>query len=186
MFATKFPKWSRHRYAEPKATVEIPSDSSADRNPATSGGPADDLRVAGDEDRAHQATGLGVQSLQGLRGGSLRRVPRRALPPSAVALVWRVLHPGRVERRAPPAFVIPRELEVEALARHADGDVADAGPGVEPSAERPESAVVRGHRAPGEADGSTQELAARVEHLANLRGSRRGVNVSGRAPLACV
>jgi hypothetical protein len=49
-----------------------------------------------------------------------------------------------------------------------------------------ERAVVRGHGAPGEAERSHQESATLVEHLANLRGSRRGVNVSGRAPPACV
>jgi hypothetical protein len=43
-----------------------------------------------------------------------------------------VLHPGRVERRAPAALVVARELEVEALAGHADRDPPDAGPGVEP------------------------------------------------------
>jgi hypothetical protein len=42
--------------------------------------------------------------------------------------------------------------------------VADAGPGVEPGPERVERAVVRGHRAPGEADSRTEELAEWVEH----------------------
>jgi hypothetical protein len=35
-----------------------------------------------------------------------------------------MLHPGRVEGRAPAALVIPRELEVVALARHADRRLA--------------------------------------------------------------
>src|SRR5436309_13708560 len=42
-----------------------------------------------------------------------------------------------VERRAPALLVVARELEIVALARHADGDVADAGPGVEPCAKGP-------------------------------------------------
>ena len=46
------------------------------------------------------------------------------------------------------------------MAVHPDGDVADAGPGVEPGAQRPERAVVRRHRARGEADCRTEELAA--------------------------
>jgi hypothetical protein len=55
----------------------------------------------------------------------------------------RWLHPGRVERRAPAFLVIPRE-EVVALACHADRDVSDPGPGVEPGAE---GVVIRGHGA---------------------------------------
>jgi hypothetical protein len=42
--------------------------------------------------------------------------------------------------------------------------VADAGPGIEPSAECPEGAVVRGHGQSGEPDSRTKELAALVEH----------------------
>ena len=42
-----------------------------------------------------------------------------------------VLHPSRVERRAPAPLVVPRELEIVALAGHADRDVANAGPGIE-------------------------------------------------------
>jgi hypothetical protein len=75
-----------------------------------------------------------------------------------------MLHPGRVERRSPAALVVPGELEVVSLARHADGDVPDPGPGVEPGAERVERAVVRGHRTPGEAECCSQELTALVEH----------------------
>ena len=47
---------------------------------------------------------------------------------------------------------------------HPDGDVADAGPGVEPDAQRPERSVVRGQRAPGEAERRHKESAALVEH----------------------
>src|SRR5262249_45154078 len=49
-------------------------------------------------------------------------------------------------------------------AAHSHGDVADAGPGVEPGAERPERAVGRGARKPGESNCCTEELAALVEH----------------------
>jgi hypothetical protein len=37
-----------------------------------------------------------------------------------------VPHAGRGEGRAPAALVVARKLEVEALARHADGNSADA------------------------------------------------------------
>jgi hypothetical protein len=43
-----------------------------------------------------------------------------------------VLHPGRVERRPPSALVGAGELQIVALARHADRDPPDASPGVEP------------------------------------------------------
>src|SRR4029450_1263538 len=66
----------------------------------------------------------------------LCRVPRRALPSGPTCARGRVLHPRRVERRAPAALVIPRELEVVALSRHADGDPSDAGPGDEQRPQR--------------------------------------------------
>jgi hypothetical protein len=47
---------------------------------------------------------------------------------------------------------------------HPDRDVADAGPGVEPGAQRVQRAVIRGHGAPGEAERRSEELAAWVEH----------------------
>jgi len=50
----------------------------------------------------------------------------------------RVLHPGRVERRAPAALVVLGALEIVALPVHSHGNVADARPRVEPRAERPE------------------------------------------------
>jgi len=50
------------------------------------------------------------------------------------------------------------------LAVHAHGDVSDSLPRVEPSTERPESAVIRGQRAPGEADCRSQKLTALIEH----------------------
>ena len=43
-----------------------------------------------------------------------------------------MLPPARVERRAPTLLVVPRELEVIALASHADWDGTDARPRVEP------------------------------------------------------
>jgi len=39
-----------------------------------------------------------------------------------------VLHAGRVEGRAPALLVVPGQLEIVALPRHADGDVPDASP----------------------------------------------------------
>jgi hypothetical protein len=72
----------------------------------------------------------------------LRRVPRRALPRGASRARGRVLHSSRVEGRAPAALVVPGELEIVALARHPEGDVADAGPGVEPPLQRREGAAV--------------------------------------------
>ena len=64
----------------------------------------------------------------------------------------------------PPAVVILRLLQIETLAVHPDGDVADAGPGVEPDAQRVERPVVRGQRTPGEPDSRTEKLATLVEH----------------------
>jgi hypothetical protein len=54
----------------------------------------------------------------------------------------RMLHPGRVERRAPAAHLVLRQLQVVALAVHPDGDVADAEPGVEPGPERVQCQIV--------------------------------------------
>ena len=73
-------------------------------------------------------------------------MPWRAFPRCTRRARRAVLHPGRVERRAPSSLVVLRQLEVEieTLTVHPHGDVADAGPGVEPGAQRPERAVVRG------------------------------------------
>src|SRR6266849_11182815 len=106
----------------------------------------------------------GSSLLQRLPRRPLRRVPGRALPSGAGRARRRVLHPRRVERGTPALLVVPRELKVVTLAGHADGDVSDASPRVEPGAQRVERAIVRGHGAPGEADSSTQELAPLVEH----------------------
>src|SRR6266852_3025085 len=73
---------------------------------------------------------------QRLPGRALRRVPRRALPPGAGRAGGRVFHPRRVERGSPALVVVPRELEIVALPRHAALDGADAAPRVQPGAER--------------------------------------------------
>jgi hypothetical protein len=75
-----------------------------------------------------------------------------------------MFHPGRVERRAPTSLVVLRQLEVIALSVHPHGYVADAGPGVEPLAQRPQRTVTRRYRAPREAERRDEELAALVKH----------------------
>jgi hypothetical protein len=65
---------------------------------------------------------------------------------------------------------------------HPDGDVAVAGPRVQPRAQRPERAVVRGHRAPSEADGRPEEPTPRVDHELEAtpnKGSRASLLFSG-------
>src|SRR5437660_1906227 len=104
-----------------------------------------------------------IDSHQRLPRRALRRVPRRALPTRTRRARGRVLHPRRVEGGAPALLVIPRELKVVTLARHADGDMSNASPRVEPGAESPEGAVVGEARKPGEAKGCSQQLAALVE-----------------------
>src|SRR5262249_38653940 len=74
--------------------------------------------------------------------------PIPQLPRSTDRARWRVLHARRVERRAPAAVVVLRQLQVEPLAVHPDGDVPDAGPGVEPRTQR---------RAPGRTGGNHAE-----------------------------
>src|SRR5262252_515424 len=88
---------------------------------------------------------LRLCGIQRLPRRPLRRVPRRRLPCGAGRARRRVLHPGRVEGRAPAA------IGVVALPMHPDGDVADAGPGVEPGAERSEGTVAGTMREPGKA-----------------------------------
>jgi hypothetical protein len=75
-----------------------------------------------------------------------------------------MLHPSRVEGRSPSLLVVPRELQVVALASHPDGDVPDPGPRVEPRAESVERAIVRGQKESGESEYRPQALAAWVEH----------------------
>jgi len=67
----------------------------------------------------------------------LRCAPRRPFPPRARCARGRVLHPRRVEGGPPAALVVLGQLEIVALAVHPGGDSPDAGPGVEPCAERP-------------------------------------------------
>src|SRR5438876_3593478 len=105
---------------------------------------------------------------------ALDRMPRGALPSGAGRARRRVLHPRRVEGRAPSLLVVPRELEIETLPRHADGDVSNAGPRVEPGAQRVERAVVRRRPAPGEAERCHEESAALVEHGYWITWSARG------------
>jgi hypothetical protein len=96
---------------------------------------------------------------------ALNGMPRRAFPRRRGSARDRVLHPARVESRAPALLVVPGQLEVVALARHPHNNVADAGPGVEPEPQRPERAIIRGSRKPGEAECCSQESAASVEHV---------------------
>jgi hypothetical protein len=64
----------------------------------------------------------GAQDEQFLPRGPLRRLPRRALSWGPSCARERVLHPARVERRAPAPLVVARELKVVVWVRHADGD----------------------------------------------------------------
>ena len=57
---------------------------------------------------------------------------------------------------------------------HPEGDVADAGPGVEPRAEQPESAIVGGRGESGEAERRQQETPALVSQLSASRIRPRG------------
>src|SRR5207249_7127222 len=108
-------------------------------------------------DGGHALRSSVLPLIQRLPRRALRRVPRRPLPPSPRGARGRVFHPRRVESAPPPLLVVPGKLEVVALARHADRDAADTGPGVEPSPERPERAVIRGHGARGASDGCPEE-----------------------------
>jgi hypothetical protein len=74
-----------------------------------------------------------------------------------------MLYPTELQARQVVTIAF-RPTSTRSQARHADGDVADAGPGVEPGPERPERAVVRRTREPGEAECCSQELAALVEN----------------------
>src|SRR4029453_16479163 len=76
--------------------------------------------------------------------------------------------------------IVLGQLQIVTLTGHAHGDVADPGPGVEPGPPRPNRALLRGQRAPGKADSSTQELAALVEHGATgSRGPRAPALMGG-------
>ena len=86
---------------------------------------------------------LAFQAFQSITCCALNRPPRRRLPRGAGSACRRVFHPCRVERRAPASVVVLSQLQIEALTVHPDGDVADAGPGVEPGREAP---TARGRR----------------------------------------
>src|SRR5262249_50938698 len=60
----------------------------------------------------------------------LHRAPRRRLP--GLPTDDGVRLSGHIERGAPVAVAILRELKIPALASHPDDDEADAGPRVEP------------------------------------------------------
>ena len=82
--------------------------------------------------------------------------------PSLLLTVRRSAH--QLTERSPASVVVSSQLQIVAQAVHPHGDVADAGPGVEPGAQGMERAVIRGHRTLGEADSRTEEPAALVEH----------------------
>ena len=84
-------------------------------------------------------------------------------------------HDRRAPREggSPSLLVVPRQLEIVALSRHADGDVSDPGPRVEPGPKSVERAIVRRRRAPGEAEGCYEEPSALIEHAAKLPGRHR-------------
>src|SRR5207237_9840787 len=63
----------------------------------------------------------------------LHRAPRRRLPRRA--LHDRVGYAARVKRRPPPALVVARELEIEALPGHAVLNQSDSLPGIKPAME---------------------------------------------------
>ena len=75
-----------------------------------------------------------------------------------------MLHSGRVEGRALAPLVIPRELQIVALAGHPHGQPSNPRPSVEVQAEGVEDAVVRGQGARGESEGCHQQPAALFSH----------------------
>jgi len=101
-------------------------------------------------------------------------MPRRALPPRARCARRRVLHPGRVEGRAPASVVVLSQLKIEALAVHPDGDVADAGPGVEPGAESRRARSRGARRSPANPEGAER---AAVGCSSALCGRARSVSL---------
>ena len=80
---------------------------------------------------------LAVGAIQRCPGGLLHRPPRRALPARTDGTGWRVLHARHIERRPPAFLIVLSQLQVKALTVHAYCDVTDAGPRVEPHAQRP-------------------------------------------------
>src|SRR5262249_31130106 len=70
-------------------------------------------------DQSSHSSSDAVGFLERLPRHPLCRVPRRWLPSGAGRARGRMLHPGRVEGRAPASLVIASELMVEALVGHA-------------------------------------------------------------------
>jgi len=66
-----------------------------------------------------------------------RRAVGPALPRGAGRAGWTVFHPGRVEGGPPAPIIVLRELEIVALAVHADRHMTDALPRVQPRYEAP-------------------------------------------------
>jgi len=66
-----------------------------------------------------------------------------------------------------------------ALTVHAHGDVADAGPRVQPGAKCPAGPAIRRQGAPSESHSRTQELAALVEHGYSMTSSACSSNDGG-------
>src|SRR5439155_26338342 len=76
--------------------------------------------------------GLAIRPPQRGPRRALDRMPRRALPRRGRGARDRVLHPARVERRAPALLVVAGELKVVALTSHTHGALSDAVPRVQP------------------------------------------------------
>jgi len=97
------------------------------------------------ERREYSRTELSmVGVIQRFPGRSLHRMPWCFRPVRTNGARGRVLHARGVERRAPAALVVLRQLQIEALAMHPDGDVADAEPGGKQHERRATSAPVSG------------------------------------------
>jgi hypothetical protein len=79
-----------------------------------------------------------------------------------------VLHARRLERRAPPALIVLRELHVVAVAVHPDNDVTYAAPGVEPAVDGGEGGMVWCGMQGGEADNCMEKAAAPVGHAYSI------------------
>ncbi len=82
-------------------------------------------------------------------------------------------HPARVERRPPTTLVVPRELEIVALARHATLNVADPTLGVQPRAEGPEHGEIRVY--PSRFQRNEEQTAAAVSHGRPVCGPARAI-----------
>src|SRR5439155_252465 len=70
---------------------------------------------------------------QHLPSGLLNRAPRCPLPGGSRRARRRVLHTACEEGCTPTSVVVPGELQIEALSRHANSQVPNAPPRVEPT-----------------------------------------------------